>query len=136
MSFAAVLPDTDTEFAPSITVSGEMSPDAATLADLANKSVERLHEVAESVVVALRREVGSIDAPVLAQRLVFSAVIDGIHRDLVQSQVYLSLPDVRDPHNRAAIQLVLTATAAQHHSVLGDFQEFVRTIRTGSEAGT
>lgn len=32
------------------------------------------------------------------------------------------------------IRLVLTATAAQHDTVLGDFQDFVRTVR--ADTGT
>ncbi|WP_405950958.1 hypothetical protein OG588_36555 [Streptomyces prunicolor] len=48
---------------------------------------------------AHRREVGSADAPTLTQRLPFTSVIDGTRRDLVQSQVYLSLSDIEDPHS-------------------------------------
>ncbi|MFE9839113.1 hypothetical protein ACFYP4_28850 [Streptomyces sp. NPDC005551] len=77
----------------------------------------------------------SADAPALTQRLTFTVVIDGVRRDLVQSQVYLFLSDVEDPEKRAVIRLVLTATAAQHDAVLGDFQYFVRTVRPDTEAG-
>ncbi|MER6713592.1 hypothetical protein [Streptomyces sp. NPDC000877] len=66
--------------------------------------------------------------PALAQRLVFSTVVDGAHRGLVQSQVYLSLSDVKNSHKRAVIRLTLTATAGQHDAILGDFQDFVRTV--------
>ncbi|MEU0073902.1 hypothetical protein ABZ027_30790 [Streptomyces sp. NPDC006332] len=138
VAFAAVHPQPDAGFAANITIDGEVPPDAVTLADLADKSVERLHEVAESVVVTHLREVGSADAPALSQRLAFSTIIDGERRDLVQSQVYLSLSlsDAGDAHKRAAIRLALTATAAQHDAVVGDFQDFMRTIRpdTGTEA--
>ena len=129
VAFAAVHPQPDTGFAANITIDGEVPSDAVTLADLADKSVERLREIAESVVVTHRREVGSADAPALSQHLAFSTVIDGARRDLVQSQVYLSLSDLGDPHKSAAIRLALTASAAQHDAVLGDFQNFLRTIR-------
>ncbi|MET8245763.1 hypothetical protein ABZV31_15865 [Streptomyces sp. NPDC005202] len=135
VAFAAVHPQPDAGFAANITIDGEVPPDVSTLADLADESVERLREVAESVVVAHRREVGSADAPALTQRLTFSPVVDGARRDLVQSQVHLSLSDVEDPHKRAVIRLALTATAAQHDAVLGDFQAFVRTIRPDTGAG-
>jgi hypothetical protein len=135
VAFAAVHPQPDAGFAANITIDGEVPPDVARLADLADESVERLRKVAESVVVTHRREVGSADAPALTQRLTFSTVVDGARRDLVQSQVYLSLSDVEDPHKRAVIRLALTATAAQHDVVLGDFQAFVRTVRPDTRAG-
>ncbi|MEU5706964.1 hypothetical protein [Streptomyces flaveolus] len=49
--------------------------------------------VAESVAVVNRSEVGSDDAPALTQRLRFSALVGGVRRDLMQSQVYLVRPD-------------------------------------------
>ncbi|MGW6718942.1 hypothetical protein [Streptomyces sp. NPDC054995] len=79
--------------------------------------------------MAHRREVGSAEAPALTQRLTFSTAADGWRRDLVQSQVYLSMSDVDDPRKRSAVRLALTATGAQHDEVLGDFQDFVRTVR-------
>ncbi|WP_330354494.1 hypothetical protein [Streptomyces chartreusis] len=135
VAFAAVHPKPDSGFAANISLDGEMLPDAAMLADLADESVARLNKVAESVTVAHQREVGSIDAPALTQRLAFSSIVDGVRRDLVQSQVYLSLSDVEDPHKRAVIRLTLTATAAQHDAVLGDFQDFVRTVRPDTGTG-
>ncbi|MEU9228653.1 hypothetical protein AB0D40_30325 [Streptomyces massasporeus] len=58
-----------------------------------------------------------------------STVAGGVPRDLVQAQVYLSLLDVADPRQRVVVRLVLTATAAQFPCALGDFQDFVRTVR-------
>ncbi|WP_411148598.1 hypothetical protein [Streptomyces sp. A30] len=136
VAFAAVHPQPDAGFAANITIDGEVPAGAATLAALADESVERLREVDEAAVVASRREVGSVDAPALIQRLAFSTVVDGARRDLVQSQVYLSLSDVEDPHKRAVIRLALTATAAQHDAVLDDFQDFVRTVRTDAGASS
>jgi hypothetical protein len=135
VAFAAVHPQPDAGFAANITIDGEASPAAVTPADLANESVERLREVAESVEMTHRREVGSADAPALPQRLAFASVIDGTRRDLVQSQVYLSLSDIEDPHKHAVIRLAPIATAAQHDAVLGDFQDFVRTVRPNTEKG-
>ncbi|WP_225835955.1 hypothetical protein [Streptomyces sp. NK08204] len=134
-AFAAVHRQPDAGFAANITVDGEAVPDAAMLADLADESVERLRGVAESVVVAHRREVGTVETPALTQRLALSVVVDGTRRDLVQSQVYLSLSDVEDSHKRAVIRLTMTASAAQHDAVLGDFQDFVRTVRPDTGTG-
>ncbi len=135
VAFAAVHPQPDAGFTANITVDGEYRSDTATLAELADESVERLREVAESVAVTYRREVGSADAPALAQRVTFSAVAGDKRHDLVQSQVYLSMPDIEEPHKRAVVRLALTATAAQHDTVLGDFQDFVRTVRPRTEVG-
>ncbi|XUL88630.1 hypothetical protein ACQ86D_19900 [Streptomyces galilaeus] len=135
VAFAAVHPQPDAGFAANITIDGEVPPDMVSLADLADESVERLREVAELVVVADRQEVGSADAPALTQRLAFSSVIEGARSDLIQSQVYLSLSDVEDPRKRAVIRFALTATAAQHDAILGDFQDFVRTVRPDTGEG-
>ncbi|MFF3217109.1 hypothetical protein ACFYYB_41640 [Streptomyces sp. NPDC002886] len=135
VAFAAVRPDTDGGFTANITVSGEVPKDSATLAELADESAQRLRESVDPVVVAGRREVGNAEAPALTQRLIFSAVVGDVRHDLVQSQVFLTFADVRDPRRRAVIRLALTATAAQHDEVLGDFQEFVRTVRPDTVAG-
>ncbi|MFE3996518.1 hypothetical protein ACFXPW_33260 [Streptomyces goshikiensis] len=136
VALALVHPHPDAGFTANITVDGEYRPDPATLAELADASVERLSEAVGSVTVAHRREAGSADAPALTQRLDFRAEVGGAPRDLVQSQVYLSMLDVEDPGERAVIRLALTATPAQHEAVLADFQDLVRTVRpsAGEEA--
>lgn len=50
----------------------------------------------------------------------------------------MALTDATDPHKRALVRSILTATAAQHDDVLPDFQEFLRTVRPdpGPNAGT
>ncbi|GGP59244.1 hypothetical protein [Streptomyces abikoensis] len=135
VAFAAVHPQPDAGFAANITVDGEYRPDTATLTELADESVERLRDVAESVVVTDCREIGSSDAPALIQRLVFSVGFGDARRELVQSQVYLSMLDVADSRERAVVRLALTATVAQHDAVLGDFQDFVRTVRPDTGTG-
>ncbi|MFE4638538.1 hypothetical protein ACFRJ1_34910 [Streptomyces sp. NPDC056773] len=135
VAFVALHPQPDSGFTANITIDGEYRPDEATLDELADASVELLREAAESVEVAARREIGSEGAPGLTQRLTFSAVAGGVRRELVQSQVYLSMLDVHDARRRAVIRLVLTATAEQHDGVLGDFQEFLRTVGPDTAAG-
>ncbi|MBT2487888.1 hypothetical protein J7E96_04945 [Streptomyces sp. ISL-96] len=135
-AFVALHPQPDDGFTANITIDGEYRPDEATLSEIAHESVERLRQSATSVVVTGRREIGSEDAPGFTQTLAVSAVIGGVRRDLVQSQVYLSMLDVADPRRRAVIRLVLTASASQHSAVLDDFQDFVRTVRPDTGAAS
>lgn len=123
----------DAGFTANITIDGEFRPDAATLPEIAEESVEHLRGAVAQVTVAERREVGSADAPGLTQTLTFPAVVGGESRDLVQSQVYMAVLDVTDPHKRAVIRLVLTATASQYRDVLDDFRDFVRTVRPSTD---
>ncbi|MFE1784795.1 hypothetical protein ACFW9F_19985 [Streptomyces sp. NPDC059506] len=132
-AFVALHPLPDDGFTANITIDGEYRPDGATLSEIADASVERLRQAAMSVAVIGHREIGSADAPGFTQTLAVSGVVGGVHRDLTQSQVYLSLLDVADPRKRVVIRLVLTATTSQHPSVLDDFQEFVRTVRPDTD---
>lgn len=136
VAFIALHPQPDHGFTANITIDGEYRQDGTTLSEIAHESVERLRQAATSVVVTGRREIGSADAPGFTQTLAVSAVIGGVGRDLVQSQVYLSMLDVADPRERAVIRLVLTAAASQHPAVLEDFQDFVRTVRPDTSAAS
>ncbi|MFK0196459.1 hypothetical protein [Streptomyces lavendulae] len=135
VAYAAVHPQADAGFAANITVDGGLPREGVTVVELADASVERLREFAESVTVTSRRELGSDSAPALAQRIAFSALAGDMRQDFVQSQVYLFLTDDVDPRKRALIRLALTSTAAQYDSVLVDFQDFVRTVRPSAVAG-
>ncbi|MFJ9596692.1 hypothetical protein ACIRS3_28575 [Streptomyces virginiae] len=118
-----------------ITIDGDLLAETETLEGVADVAVQRLRDGTESVTVLQRRGIGSPEAPGLTQRLALTAVVAGLRRDLVQSQVYLAMLDSTDPKRRAVIRMSLTATAAQHDSVLEDFQDFLRTVRpdTGQE---
>ncbi|MFI5999036.1 hypothetical protein ACIA98_01225 [Streptomyces sp. NPDC051366] len=135
VAFIALHERPDAGFTANITIDGDFRPDGATLADMAEESVDRVRQAAESVVVTSRRELGSEASPGLAQRLTLSAVAGGVRRDLVQSHVYLAVLDLEDPHRRAVIRLILTSTAAQEDGVVGDFQEFLRTVSLDTGAG-
>ncbi|MER5894995.1 hypothetical protein [Streptomyces sp. NPDC001876] len=135
-AFVALHPHPDEGFTANITIDGEFRPDEATLPEIADESVENLRRSAASVEVVERREVGSEDAPGLTQTLAVSAVAGGSLRNLVQSQVYLSLLDVTDPSKRAVIRLILTVTASQHRDVVEDFRDFVRTVRPDTDAAS
>ncbi|GGZ02461.1 hypothetical protein [Streptomyces poonensis] len=135
-AFVARYPQSDAGFTANITIDGEYRPDAAALSDIAHESVERLRKAVTSVEVTGGHEIGSEGAPGLTQTLAVSAVVGGVSRDLVQSQVYLSMLDVADPRKRAVIRLVLTATTSQFPYVLRDFQDFVRTVRPDTAAAS
>ncbi|MFE2143100.1 hypothetical protein ACFXA3_15385 [Streptomyces sp. NPDC059456] len=133
-AFIALHPHPDSGFTANITIDGDFMPDGTTLEELADASAVRVRAIAETAEIVGRRAIGSPEAPGLTQRLTLSAVVAGVHRDLVQTQVYMTLQDAGDPHRRAMIRTVLTATAAQHDSVLGDFQDFLRTVRPDTKA--
>ncbi|MGW7099768.1 hypothetical protein [Streptomyces sp. NPDC054838] len=135
VAFIALYPQPDDGFTANITVDGDFLREGTTLEQLADASVERVREAAESVSVAARHHVDSAAAPGLTQRLALTAVVAGVRRDLVQTQVYMALADAADPHRRALIRSILTATAAQHEDVLEDFQAFLRTVRPDTGAG-
>ncbi|MDH6549004.1 hypothetical protein [Streptomyces sp. SAI-041] len=133
-AFVALYPQPDGGFTANITIDGEYRPDSTALRGMADGSVERLRETGASVVVTDRRELGSAEAPGLLQKLAVSTVVGGTPRDLIQTQVYLALLDVANPQHRVVIRLVLTSTAAQHPGMLGDFEDFVRTVRPSTDA--
>ncbi|HEX6354175.1 hypothetical protein [Actinophytocola sp.] len=129
-AFVAVHPDTrQAGFTPNITISGEYRADQAALAELADESVGRLGQAAQDVTVADRTEIDSLDAPGLTQVVLMRHDSGDTVRDLVQCQVYLSMTDVHDRSRRAVLQLAMTATTEQLDDVIGDFQQFVASVR-------
>jgi hypothetical protein len=128
-AFVGLHPDPDNGFTANITVDGEGYTEAASLPELADASIRTLRETGAEVSLADRSEVGSADAPGLTQTLSVRAAVNGAPRDLVQSQVYLSMVDTEDHSRGVVIRLVLTASAEQFAAVLPDFQYFVWTVR-------
>jgi hypothetical protein len=136
-AFVAMLPDPDQGFTANVTIDGEYRPDAAPLTSMADQSVQTLRDALTgpgAVAVLNRAEVGSAQAPALTQTLKITTPVDGADIDLLQSQVYLSMLDSRDPAKRAVIRLVLTATAEQHRAALPDFQWLVSTVRPDEQS--
>ncbi|MFE0739311.1 hypothetical protein ACFW2N_30920, partial [Streptomyces sp. NPDC058855] len=72
-------------------------------------------------------------SPGVVQNLRLSTTLRGEPLELLQSQVYLGMEDVKNPAKRAVIELVLTAKPTQLGDVIGDFQEFLRTVRPADE---
>ncbi|QNS05812.1 hypothetical protein [Streptomyces xanthii] len=134
-AFVALHPGADAGFTANIAIDGEYRPDDAPLAALADASVAQLRASGARVEVVERSEKGSAQAPGLLQELAVTAAVSGVLRELVQTQVYLGVLDVADPHRRVVIRLVLTATEAQHPTVLDDFQAFVRSVRPEGGGG-
>ncbi|KPC65767.1 hypothetical protein ACH4LN_25290 [Streptomyces albus] len=135
VAVAAVLPEPDDGFVANITIDGAYRLDAASLHAIAEESVQQLRQVAESVQVIDRTELGSRGAPAVTQTLEFSASTGGTYRPLIQSQVHLAMLDETEPQRRAVIRLVLTATPSQIDSVVGDFMEFIGTVRPAAHIG-
>jgi hypothetical protein len=116
-------------FTANITIDGEYRLDTATLAEIADESVENLRAAAPDVTVVSRNEIGTPEAPGLTQDLRMATEINGVKRELVQSQVYLSMIDTEDARKRAVIRAVLTSTVEEFGSVIDDFREFLSTLR-------
>ncbi|MER6243490.1 hypothetical protein ACFUEN_14595 [Streptomyces griseorubiginosus] len=135
-AFVALHSPADAGFTANITIDGEYRPDQVPLLEMADGSVARLRETGASVVLTERSEMGSREAPGLLQKLAVTTTAGGTLRDVVQTQAYLSLLDVADPRNRVVIRLVLTSTVSQHPLLLGDFEDFVRSVqpRTDTES--
>jgi hypothetical protein len=129
-AFVALHPDArPTGFTANITIGGGLREDDATLADIADESVEALAAATVTATVDGRDEFGERGAPGLTQMVRIRERIDGVERALAQCQVYLSMSDVDDERKRVVLQLALTATEDRIGEVLGDFQRFVASVR-------
>lgn len=95
---------------------------------IADESLQRLRQGA-AVRVLKRAPTGSARAPGFTQLLALTTAYDGEQVNLVQQQVYLSMPDVEDPHKRATVEFVLTCGPRQYRSLVDDFARFLRTVR-------
>jgi hypothetical protein len=129
-AFVALHPDGEANgFTTNLTIAGEIRDPALPMTTIADDSVRRIEEVAESVRVRDRTDLGPADAPGMTQVL---DVEMGQGKRLVQCQIYLPLDDIHDPRRRAVLELVLTCTPEQLEAVVPDFQRFVGTIRPAS----
>jgi hypothetical protein len=133
-AFVALVPHSQDGFTANVTIDGELRRDTVPLASLADESIEQLRAAAGPVTVLDRAEVGSAAAPALTQTLRVTTAVNGDQRDLVQAQVYLSMPDSAGPATHAVIRLVLTAGVGQYEAIRPDFQWFVSTVRPDTRA--
>ncbi|MQY39237.1 hypothetical protein SRB17_72590 [Streptomyces sp. RB17] len=137
-AFVALHPASIDGFTANISIAGGMRNDSATMWQIADESVQRLGQ-AGTVEVLKKTEVGTpdipglTDAPGVVQNLLLHTTLRGEPLELFQSQVYLGMEDVKNPANRAVIELVLTAKPTQIDAVLEDFKTFLRTVRPAEE---
>ena len=126
------------EFTANITIAGRMRNDSASLWQIADESVRHLQQ-AGPVEVIKKTEAGTPDAPGLTdapgviQNLRLSTTLKGEPLELLQSQVYLGMEDIKDPAKRVVIELVLTMKPSQFGQVIEDFEKFIRTVRPADE---
>lgn len=120
-------------FTPSITIGIQRRTDDAGLQQVAEEAVARLAQVAQSVELVDRQEVGSGHAPGITQTLLLVTSFGGVTQELVQSQVHIEVPLVPPtpgevPTDRLAVELTGTSTREQASTVLRDFQAFVDSV--------
>ncbi|WP_432171465.1 hypothetical protein [Streptomyces sp. 1222.5] len=138
VAFVALHPASIDHFTANITIAGRMRNDSATMWQIAAESVQRL-EQAGRVEVVEKTELGTpdipglTDSPGVAQNLRFRTTLKGQPLELLQSQVYLGMEDVKNPAKRAVLEFVLTARPSQLAAVIDDFKEFLRTVRPAEE---
>lgn len=123
-AFVALHPGSAAGFTANVTISGEVRTDV-TLAEVAAEAVARLERGVGQVEVGRRNELESAYTQVVRM----TVPIDGRPVELVQLQVFLAMPDVRDESRRAVLEIVLSATPEQFEDLVGDFQSFLETIR-------
>lgn len=116
-------------YAPTITISGDVRPDAATLDQIADEAVAVLAEQARDVELVTRRDYGSEQAPGVLQVVGGTLVTDDQVFDLRQAQVLMEMKDVEDPTRRAVVKIVLSTTFAQFETYLPELQELMRSFR-------
>jgi hypothetical protein len=130
-AFVALFPaEAGNGFTPNITLSGEVYPEDVALTDVADEALERLRAGGAEVKLGRRNEVGSVENPGLTQAVQLSVQLNGKPEKLVQFQVFLGMQDQKDPNRRAVLHVVLTSLLeGQFEKVIGDFQEFLATIK-------
>lgn len=122
-------------YAPTITLSGDVLDDGASLEQVADAAVEVLGSQAEDVRLVKRATYGSQTTPGLLQQLDCQIPTEDGPRDIRQLQALIELTDVDDPSRRAVAKVVLSTTRGQHDVYLPEFQQFLRTLRPGPQAG-
>lgn len=113
-------------FTANIAVDGELRENGVT--GMADESLRVLGESTQNVTVVSRKEVGSAEAQGLTQDLHVTADVNGVTRELVQCQVYLTMAQSADQSRSAVVRAALTCTDDQVGTVLEDFRSFVRTL--------
>ena len=117
-------------FTANITITGETHEDDVTLTEIGDAAVERLRaQGARDVTLGRRNETGTAEDPGLTQAVKLNVDLRGRPQDLIQFQVFLTMRDRHDPRRRAVLHVVLSALPEQFPSVIGNFEQFLSTIR-------
>jgi hypothetical protein len=128
-AFVALRPPPLRGFTANITISGELHDAGVPLTTIADNVIEKLRTGAPDVELGRRNEVGSAESPGLTQAIRMTVDLHGTPTQIGQFQVFLALRDTGHPQRRAVLHIVLSALPEQLEELLGDFQQFVSTIR-------
>ncbi|MFI5609767.1 hypothetical protein [Amycolatopsis sp. NPDC051903] len=112
-------------FTPNITLGVRQRPDPATLPEIADEAAERLGRTMALLDVVSRHEVGNAAAPGLTQVL---RMRTGEGADLVQTQVFLTVPGPDGPVDRVVLELVFTAEPEAAQRLVPDFRRFAASV--------
>ncbi|WP_447003503.1 hypothetical protein ACRAKI_28105 [Saccharothrix isguenensis] len=123
-AFVALHPGPSAGFTANVTISGEVRS-GVTVAEVAAEAAARLERDVGPVEIGRRNELESAYTQVVRM----TVPIGGRPVELLQLQVFLAMPDVRDENRRAVLEIVLSATPEQFEDLVGDFQAFLKTIR-------
>lgn len=128
-AFVAVRRGFHDGYAPVLTVSGGWRTDTASIQQIADESLEVLEQDATDVELVKRTEVGTENAPAIAQSLAGTASYEGRRFDLRRFQAITGIVDVNDPIKRFVIVYSLTCLYRQSEQMKDEFQEFMSTVQ-------
>ena len=118
-------------YSPTLTVSGGLRTDAASMDDIGDEAVGVFAQQAAEVELVTRRDYGSPEAPGLLQVVGGTLAAEERTFDLRQAHVLIAMADVHDPERRVVVKIVLSTTYAQFETYLPELQDFVATLRPG-----
>lgn len=130
VAFVLVRPTPDGEFTPNITIGVDRRSDDGGPADAARESLLRLEATMADVSLVDRQSIGDVNAPGVTQvvRLRPRPGPAAPARELVQSQVHLTVPLGDAPHDRLVVEIACTCLPTQTDAVIPDFQRLVATF--------
>jgi hypothetical protein len=130
VAFVLVRPSPDGEFTPNVTIGVDRRSDDGGVADSARESLLRLESAMADVSLVDRQSIGDARSPGITQvvRLRPKPGPDGPGRELVQSQVHLTVPLGDAPHDRLVVELACTCLPEQTDAVVPAFQRLVATF--------
>jgi hypothetical protein len=132
-AFVALHPPPRNGFTANITISGEVRPADIVLGQVADEALARLRTGTQRLRLGRRTAFGSAENPGLTQAVRMSVELNGHPEDIVQYQVYVGMRDLHDERRQVVLHVVLSSTPDQFDWVVGDFQQFISTIRPTGE---